>query len=233
MENHPENTDLDSAFPVLMACWNQPTPENRELAALAVYMPLAKMQKLAQNMLPVWIVNRIHAIGLEDPKTTILLKLLEGPGKKGIGNYSPAKGKISGWVWRMMVRHSISLARKASARKYCHSELGGDEDKNLKLDILCHSRWKESAKMALSAEKRKRLLALLESYLEDHDCQDILVDMARHVRENGAVPKLREQAQNLGITTAKAFRLRQAAFKKVMNQRRLNTECPVFGELAV
>ncbi len=215
--NENEFQLLNDAFPVLVDYWNNPTSEKKNEVSCMIYNPLCRMESKAFRRLPHWVVDGIDRIGLEDAKTTILLKILKGKGKGGIGDYQPAKGKFSAWVWRMMVRQSITLLRKVNARQ---NSVGGFElgenGEDVGMEKHSHSSWISSQRQMDLVEHREKMGIMLERYAQDCEEGDPLGHMVQHFQKEKEVITLEKQSKMLNLSKASLHRRRKASAEKIL-----------------
>jgi len=216
-QNESEFQLLDDAFPVLVDYWNNPTSEKKNAVSSMIYKPLCRMEAKALRRLPQWVVDGMDRVGLEDAKTTILLKILKGEGKGGIGDYQPAKGKFSAWLWSMMVRQSITLLRKVNARQ---NSVGGFElgenGEEVGMEKHSHSSWISRQREMELVERRENVVMALERYAQDCEEGDPLGQMVQHFQKEKEVLTLEKQSQMLNLSKATLHRRRKASAEKIL-----------------
>ncbi len=228
--NEAEFEGLDLALTVIMEHWNQPTRESKEKVSNLIYPHLHRMEKKALRRLPQWLVDSMERVGVDDPKTTILLKILNGLGKNGIGDFNPAKGKLSPWIWTMMVRQTLTLVRQVNTRsnKVGGFEMGEDGE-GVGMENHSLSQWNTHQWAGGLKEYRKNLYCKLVRFSEDCGDADSVAHMVNHFLKTGEILTHERQAQMLGTALATTHRKRKASAKMILRDM---AEAE-FGPLAV
>jgi hypothetical protein len=225
---------IDDALPLLQSHWAGESTQDE--AAEAVAGQLMAMEECAVRLLPHGSRLRLGVSGGGEAFSAVLMKLLAGPGAGGLGSFDPSKGRLSGWVWRMMRNQVFTEARKAgAASRRLEQFKEGEDGEPLVGDGLLKAwdRRTESARASLAKEAYRQTIDRL---IGEAGIGGPEASFLASLRE-GRKPTLREHAQQFGLSQSTLDRRRAKAVAEVdRSARRLISqweESAVFGPMAV